>query len=87
MSPRGDYIRRYETARAEMMEIVQLASGSPTIYEPWLMKEVFDHITEHEETHAREIRAIPEKKHQHLPGMYKTPRTILSEFYFPPDER
>ena len=45
MSDKGTYIKRYETARAEMREIVKLAQGNPQIYSPWRMKEVLDHIT------------------------------------------
>jgi hypothetical protein len=45
MSHKEDYITRYETARAEMREILKLAEGNPTIYQPWRMKEVLDHIT------------------------------------------
>jgi hypothetical protein len=45
MSDKETYIKRYETARAEMREIVRLAQGNPTIYQPWRMKEVLDHIT------------------------------------------
>ena len=45
MSDRDTYIQRYETARAEMREIVKLAQGNPAIYQPWRMKEVLDHIT------------------------------------------
>ena len=45
MSHKEDYIQRYEAARAEMQEIVKLAQGNPTIYQPWRMKEVLDHIT------------------------------------------
>lgn len=45
MSDRDTYINRYETAREEMREILDLAKGNPTIYEPWRMKEVLDHIT------------------------------------------
>ena len=45
MSHKEDYIKRYEIARAEMQEILKLAQGNPTIYEPWRMKEVLDHIT------------------------------------------
>jgi hypothetical protein len=45
MSNRDTYIRRYENAREEMREILKLAQGNPTIYEPWRMKEVLDHIT------------------------------------------
>ena len=45
MSDKETYIKRYETARAEMREIVKLAQGNPQIYSPWRMKEVLDHIT------------------------------------------
>ena len=45
MSDKVTYIKRYETARAEMIEIVKLAQGNQTIYQPWRMKEVLDHIT------------------------------------------
>jgi len=45
MSDRETYLKRYETARAEMREILNLAHGNPTIYQPWRMKEVLDHIT------------------------------------------
>jgi hypothetical protein len=45
MSDRDTYIERYEEARAELREILQLAQGNPTIYQPWRMKEVLDHIT------------------------------------------
>ena len=45
MSERETYIKRYEDARTEMREIVKLAQGNPTIYQPWRMKEVLDHIT------------------------------------------
>jgi len=44
MSHKEDYITRYKTARAEMREILKLAQGSPTIYQPWRMKETLDHI-------------------------------------------
>jgi hypothetical protein len=45
MSDKEIYIKRYEAARTEMREIVRLAKGNPTIYQPWRMKEVLDHIT------------------------------------------
>jgi DinB superfamily len=45
MSDRDTYIKRYENAREEMRQILKLAQGNPTIYEPWRMKEVLDHIT------------------------------------------
>ena len=45
MSNRETYVKRYETARAEMREILKYAQDNPTIYQPWRMKEVLDHIT------------------------------------------
>ena len=45
MSDRETYIKRYAAARAEMQDIVKLAQDNPTIYQPWRMKEVLDHIT------------------------------------------
>ncbi len=45
MSDRETHIQRFESARAQLREIVQLAQHNPTIYEPWRMKEVLDHIT------------------------------------------
>lgn len=45
MNHRDTYIQRLEAARAEMHEIVKLAQDNPTIYQPWRMKEVLDHIT------------------------------------------
>lgn len=45
MSHKEDYIERYEAAREEMREILKLAQDNPTIYQPWRMKEVLDHIT------------------------------------------
>jgi len=45
MSDKETFIKRYETARAEMREIVKIAQGNPTIYQPWRMKEVLDHVT------------------------------------------
>jgi len=45
MRERDTYIKRFEAARAEMREIVRLAQDNPTIYAPWRMKEVLDHIT------------------------------------------
>lgn len=45
MSDRDTYIQRFEAARAAMREIVQMAQDNPTIYQPWRMKEVLDHIT------------------------------------------
>lgn len=45
MSHKEEYIARYQAARKEMREILMLAQGNPTIYQPWRMKEVLDHIT------------------------------------------
>ena len=45
MSDKETYIKRYEAARAEMQDMVKLAQDNPTIYQPWRMKEVLDHIT------------------------------------------
>jgi hypothetical protein len=45
MSDKETYIKRYQAARTEMQEIVKLAQDNPTIYQPWHMKEVLDHIT------------------------------------------
>jgi hypothetical protein len=45
MSHKADYIKRYGAARAEMQEILKFARDNPTIYEPWRMKQVLDHIT------------------------------------------
>lgn len=45
MGHKEDYIQRYEKARTEMVDILKLAQGNPTIYQPWRMKEVLDHIT------------------------------------------
>ncbi len=45
MGHKEDYIKRYETARAELRDILKLAQDNPAIYQPWRMKEVLDHIT------------------------------------------
>ncbi len=45
MSDRKAYIQRLEASRAEMREIVKYAQDNPTVYAPWHMKEVLDHIT------------------------------------------
>lgn len=45
MSDRDTFIQRLQTARAEMREILKYAQDNPTIYAPWRMKEVLDHIT------------------------------------------
>jgi hypothetical protein len=42
MRDRDTYIHRYENARSEMRESLNLAQGNPMIYEPWRMKEVLD---------------------------------------------
>jgi DinB superfamily len=67
MSDRDTYIQRYENAREEMRDILKFAQGNPTIYEPWRMKEVLDHITGWDDAViasiksflAHEIPAIP----------------------------
>jgi hypothetical protein len=58
MSDRETYIKRYEAARAEMREIVKLAQGNPTIYQPWRMKEVLDHITGWDDAVSASIRSF-----------------------------
>jgi hypothetical protein len=45
MSDRETYIQRFEKSRAELIEMLNLAQGNPSIYSPWRMKEVLDHIT------------------------------------------
>ena len=45
MSDRNTYIERLEISRTEIQRIVKVAQGNPTIYQPWRMKEVLDHIT------------------------------------------
>ena len=45
MSNRDTYIQRYQASHREMQEIVELAQGNPTIYQPWRMKEVLDNLT------------------------------------------
>jgi hypothetical protein len=58
MSQRDTYIQRLENARAEMREIVRLAKHNPTIYEPWRMKEVLDHITGWDDAVIASIRSL-----------------------------
>ena len=58
MSHKEDYIKRYETAREEMREILKLAQGNPTIYQPWKMKEVLDHITGWDDAVIASIRSF-----------------------------
>ncbi len=58
MSDRETYIQRYEAARAELREIVKLAQGNPTIYQPWRMKEVLDHITGWDDAIIASIRSM-----------------------------
>jgi hypothetical protein len=58
MSDRNTYIKRLEAARLEMCEIVKYAQGNPTIYEPWRMKEVLDHITGWDDAIITSIRSL-----------------------------
>ena len=58
MSDCDTYIQRYETARAELRKIVKLAQGNPTIYQPWRMKEVLDHITGWDDAVIASIRSF-----------------------------
>lgn len=58
MSDRDTYIRRYENAREEMRQILMLAQGNPTIYAPWRMKEVLDHITGWDDAVIASIRSF-----------------------------
>jgi hypothetical protein len=58
MSQCDTYIQRLEAARAEMREIVQHAQDNPTIYEPWRMKEVLDHITGWDDAVIASIRSL-----------------------------
>jgi hypothetical protein len=58
MSDRDTFIQRLNTARAEMREIVKYAQGNPTIYEPWRMKEVLDHITGWDDAIIASIRSF-----------------------------
>lgn len=58
MSQCDTYIQRLENARAEMREIVRHAQDNPTIYEPWRMKEVLDHITGWDDAVIASIRSL-----------------------------
>ncbi len=58
MSDRDTFIQRLQTARAEMHEIVKLAQDNPTIYAPWRMKEVLDHITGWDDAIIASIRSF-----------------------------
>ena len=58
MSDRNTYIKRLEAARLEMREIVKYAQDNPTIYVPWRMKEVLDHITGWDDAVIASIRSL-----------------------------
>ncbi len=58
MSHRDIYIQRLETARAEMRAILKFAQGNPTIYQPWRMKEVLDHITGWDDAVIASIKSL-----------------------------
>lgn len=58
MSHRDRFIHRLETAHAEIREIVKYAQDNPTIYEPWRMKEVLDHITGWDDAVSASIRSL-----------------------------
>ena len=58
MSDKESYIKRYEAARAELRDIVKLAQGNPTIYQPWRMKEVLDHITGWDDAVIASIKSL-----------------------------
>ena len=58
MSDRITYIERLETARTEMRKIVKVAQGNPTIYQPWRMKEVLDHITSWDDAVIASIKSL-----------------------------
>jgi len=58
MSDRNTYIKRLEAARLEMREIVKYAQDNPTIYAPWRMKEVLDHITGWDDAVIASIRSL-----------------------------
>ncbi|HET9910827.1 MAG TPA: ClbS/DfsB family four-helix bundle protein [Anaerolineales bacterium] len=58
MSDRDTFIQRLTTARAEIREIVKLARDNPTIYAPWRMKEVLDHITGWDDAIIASIRSM-----------------------------
>lgn len=58
ISDRHTYIQRLRAARAEMREIVKYAQDNPTIYAPWRMKEVLDHITGWDDAVIASIRSL-----------------------------
>jgi hypothetical protein len=58
MSHRDTYIQRLETARTEMRRIVKVAQDNPTIYQPWRMKEVLDHITGWDDAVISSIKSL-----------------------------
>ena len=58
MSDRTTYIERLEAARIEMRSIVKVAQGNPTIYQPWRMKEVLDHITGWDDAVIASIKSL-----------------------------
>lgn len=58
MSDRNTFIQRLQAARAEMRAIVKRAQDNPTIYEPWRMKEVLDHITGWDDAVIASIRSF-----------------------------
>ena len=58
MSDRITYIERLGTARTEMRKIVKVAQGNPTIYQPWRMKEVLDHITGWDDAVIASIKSL-----------------------------
>jgi hypothetical protein len=58
MSDRTTYIERLETARTEIRRIIKVAQGNPTIYRPWHMKEVLDHITGWDDAVIASIKSL-----------------------------
>src|SRR5512145_2175626 len=58
MSDRETFIQRLSVPRTEMHEIVRLAQNNPTIYAPWRMKEVLDHITGWDDAIIASIRSM-----------------------------
>lgn len=58
MSDRHTFITRLNASRAEMRAIVKLAQDNPTIYAPWRMKEVLDHITGWDDAVIASIRSL-----------------------------
>jgi hypothetical protein len=68
MSDRDTFIQRLNTARAEMREIVKLAQDNPTIYTPWRMKEVLDHITGWDDAIIASIKSMLAGTHPAIPA-------------------